>query len=403
MRVLVASRSDGAGGGAGRVADDLAAGLDGAGHRVLRVVRRVPRSGGRPRPWLLPGPPGDVLLRNAVGIDPSGAALVAFAAVRRPQIVHLHDAVVAFGQRAAAQLARRSPVVVTLHDFSAFTGGCLFAGDCLRYAAGCGGCPQVGHWPLSLPVDRTAQTWLANHAFAKRTNVAFVSPSQFMADLARRGAVGGARIEVIANPVDTSTFVAEGRTRARAALGLTERDRVVLFVAFDASDPRKGFADLAVAFDDLARHVPSARLMVVGRSASVVDPLRKHVDRLILRGPLSDPAELASIYLAADVLAVPSHRDNAPCTIAEALACGTPVVAYRTGGIAEMFVDGQHGTLCDANTPAALSAALRAELLVAEHGARRRAAREHAVERFSLRTFVAAHEALYRDLVSTRG
>jgi glycosyltransferase involved in cell wall biosynthesis len=340
-----------------------------------------------------------VLFRNALGIDPSGAALVALTGITRPDVVHMHDTVVAFGYRAARAITRRAALVVTLHDFSAFTGGCLFPGDCVRYETGCGGCPQTGNWPLSLPIDTTARTWQANRQLAREARVAYVSPSRFVANLAQRGALTAVDVTVIPNPVDTEVFTPSEREAARAARGFSSTDRVLLFVAFDVTDPRKGFADLAYAFLRLAQADEHVRLVVAGNLARLPEQLRPFANRVQLRGPVANPADLARLYSASDLLVVPSYRDNAPCTISESLACGTPVVAYDTGGISEMFVDGEHGVLVSERSSDALETALGRALVSQVGQGTRIGCRTFAERRYSRVSFVAEHERLYAELL----
>jgi glycosyltransferase involved in cell wall biosynthesis len=239
-----------------------------------------------------------------------------------------------FSHLALPALCRARPVVWRLDDMWPMTGHCIYSFDCTRWKTGCGSCPIVADYP-SLRRDRTALLWRLKRRAYRRASLTLVAPSRWMAGLTRESPLlDRFPIHVIPNGLDVQVFRPIPRSSAREVLGLDPRKRVVLFGSHMASDRRKGAGLLAEA---LARLAPPSRkdveLLTIGRGspgwdASIPLPVR-HL------GPIRDDALLATIYSAADVYVLPTLADNLPNTLIESMACGTPVVSFDVGGVAE--------------------------------------------------------------------
>jgi glycosyltransferase involved in cell wall biosynthesis len=231
----------------------------------------------------------------------------------------------------AAIAALPKPLAWRLSDEWAYTGGCHYAEGCMRFQSACGRCPVLGS---------DAEPDLSTHgqmpridAFSRRAPV-IVAPSRWIAGRARASrAFAAARIEHIATGVDTAVFTPANRSEARAALGFNASDRVIAFGAAGATeDPRKGFDLLREALAALARRGEADGVQVVlfgtDAAASLPVPARAF-------GHVGDEARLARLLAAADACAVPSRADNLPQVALEAIACGTPVVAFDVGGVGD--------------------------------------------------------------------
>lgn len=254
-------------------------------------------------------------------------------------VVHLHW--IGDNYLPIQQVAKiNAPIIWTLHDMWAFTGGCHYAHDCIQYQSGCGNCPQlITPQPddISRQVNQQkSRSWMANP-------MTIVCPSQWLADCARNSQVLGTKnIHVIPNGIDTSQFKPIDKTSARAAFNLPADKKLVLFGAFGGTDdPRKGFSYLR----DALKRLPEAadvELVVFGAE----QPQNLEVNLPVHQvGRLQDGVSMVLLYAACDVFVLPSMQDNLPNTLLESLACGTPCVAFDTGGIPDLIQHQQNGYL----------------------------------------------------------
>jgi glycosyltransferase involved in cell wall biosynthesis len=260
-------------------------------------------------------------------------------------------------QRFFTKIPSATPVVWTLHDMNAFTGGCHFDLGCGRHAQSCGACPQLGS---SNPRDLTRQIWQRKKAaFARvRNRLHVVAPSQWLARKVRESGMGKSFcVSTIPYGVETEEFAPRDRRTARDLIGIPREATVLLFVGEAVDNRRKGFALLAEALSGL-NHLPDLVLLSVGHGKLSLDvqiPWRHfgHVDHDRI---------LSFVYSAADAYVIPSIQDNLPNTVLEAMACGTPVVGFDVGGIPDMVRLGITGLLAPAGDVQGLRAAI-AELL----------------------------------------
>jgi glycosyltransferase involved in cell wall biosynthesis len=214
------------------------------------------------------------------------------------------------------------PVVWTWHDMWGATGRCGFSDPCSRWQSGCVRCPHKETYPRAW-IDVASREFSAkNDLFLKKRNFRIVTPSHWLRDIAVKRGYDPSRIAVIANPVDTAKFRAIDRNEARSQLQLAETDFIALFVASDCGDPRKGYADFA----EVTRKA-GVKALAIGSPPPAAEPHVSHIGRV------QDQAELNLYYAAADVMLIPTYSDNYPNTVIEAMASGTPVIGYATGGV----------------------------------------------------------------------
>jgi glycosyltransferase involved in cell wall biosynthesis len=164
--------------------------------------------------------------------------------------------------------------------------------------------------------------------------VTVTAPSQWLANLTKE--LTGQECVFLPNPIDLKTFSPGDRATARRRWGLPEEGLVVLAGADSLADPRKGFDLLREAWGEAQRH--GATLALFGRHGE-----NRPGERYL--GNLTSDEEMVAAYQAADLYVHPARMENAPCTIQESLACGTPVAAFAVGGIPEMVVPEKTGFL----------------------------------------------------------
>ncbi len=282
------------------------------------------------------------------------------------------------------------PVVWTLHDMHAFTGGCHYAGGCERFTQGCGACPFLSS---DDPADLSARILERKiAALARRNNrMHIVTPSRWLGREAARSALfRDIPVSVIPYGLETDTFVVHDRQAMRQAFKLPPDLKIILFIAHMVDDPRKGLSYLDEALSRLGPRPDVALLLVGGGNVT----LKSQVHHL-RTGLVSDDATVGRLYSAADIVAVPSLEDNLPNTMLEAMAAGTPVIGFDIGGVPDLVIPGETGWLAPPADGEALSAALAtalgdpAHLAAMGRMARARIEREHTLE---------VQASRYRDL-----
>jgi glycosyltransferase involved in cell wall biosynthesis len=170
-------------------------------------------------------------------------------------------------------------------------------------------------------------------------------------------------ITVIPNPIDLTVWAPCEQAQARALLGLPADPPLVLFGAMGGgADPRKGADLLLDALQRLRSQVAGTplqqlELVVFGQSRPAEPPDLGFP--IHYSGHLHDDISLRLLYVAADVFVISSRQDNLPNTGLEAHACGTPVVAFATGGLVDIIDNQITGVLAKPFDPLSLAAAIR--------------------------------------------
>ncbi len=241
-----------------------------------------------------------------------------------------------------AKLAQ--PLIWTLHDMWPFTGGCHYDKDCSQYVESCGACPQLGS---NKNCDLSRWIWQRKSNTWRDKQITIVSPSVWLAKCASSSSLfRNRRIEVIPNGIDTQRYKPMNRQIVRELLNLPQDKRLILFGAVNAtSAPRKGFNLLQPALQSLCKSEwhDKVELVVIGSSQPENETDLGFKSHYL--GKLSDDISLAQIYGAADVFVAPSIQDNLPNTVLEAIACGTPCVAFKIGGMSDLIEHEKNGYL----------------------------------------------------------
>jgi glycosyltransferase involved in cell wall biosynthesis len=311
-------------------------------------------------------------------------------------VVNLHWVADLLDYRSLPQIAARHPIIWTFHDMNAFTGGCHYSGLCERFVDRCGSCPQL--MTTTNDVDMTRRVLRRKQDVLARippSRLMAVSPSHWLAREARRSALfRNFEVRVIPNGINLQEYRPMDRAEARRRLNLPLDARIVLFVAEQIADRRKGLRLLLKAFQAI-QEIPGLLLVTLGRGGyEAIPPLRsQHL------GSLDDSEDLRAAYSAADAFAMPSLQDNLPNTILESMACGTPVVGFSAGGIGEAVVSGKTGLLAPTGDFSALASSLRC--LLEDQNLQRMLsanARQHVEQEYSIELQARRYAALYREV-----
>ena len=165
------------------------------------------------------------------------------------------------------------------------------------------------------------------------------TPSTWMKNEAQDSQWADHKVEVIHNPVPDSFFVSRDRIACKRALGLNETKATILCIAGNLKEERKGGQILSeILADDLSQKI---EIVLIGNGYSATS----NSENVKFLGFVRDEITLQIAYSAADILLHPAPIDNLPNTVAESMSCGTPVLAFDTGGLPEMVVPEQSGWL----------------------------------------------------------
>jgi len=259
-----------------------------------------------------------------------------------PDVINLHW--VCEGYMQIETLARfNKPVVWTLHDMWAFTGGCHYSENCDRYLDACGACPQL-HSTKEADISRwiwwrKAQAW-------QNLNLTLVTPSHWLAECAKSSSLFEKySVKVIANGLDPEVYKPLDRSQVRDSLNLPRHKQLVLFGAMQGTEDRwKGFPLLVPALQGLSKSGWEDRIELVVFGSSEPENAIDVGFKIHYLGRLEDES-LSKVYAAADVMVVPSRYEAFGQTASEALACGTPVVAFDVTGLKDIVDRHENGYL----------------------------------------------------------
>ncbi len=257
-----------------------------------------------------------------------------------PDIIHLHWVANSFFPIKDFRKFK-TPIVWTMHDMWAFTGGCHYDEACGKYKKSCGSCPVLGskrEKDLSKRLQRKKIK-----SFSKIDKLIINGPSKWIADAAKESAIFQNRKVVnLPNLINVDSFRAIEKGTSRQLLRLPYQNKLIAFGAMNAaSDPRKGFKELHEALNILK--IYNTELIVFG-SSKPKNPIKFNYPVHYL-GKLKDEISLRLVYSAADVVVVPSLQENLSNVIVESLACGSPVVAFDIGGNSDMITHLHNGYL----------------------------------------------------------
>ncbi len=292
------------------------------------------------------------------------------------------------------------PIVWTLHDMWPFTGGCHYSGSCIEYNEHCGYCPFLRKPAKN---DLSNQIFIRKKRIYSNANMSVVACSKWLRSLsAESNLFQGRDVTSIPNPIDTGVFRQMDKNECRISLNLPTDKKLVLFGAANLLDVRKGFRYLIEALTIVKENFPTLsqkiELVVFGKlNENITKQLPFTIHNLNF---VSDQEKLVKIYNAADVFLLPSLQDNLPNTVMESMACNTPVVGFRIGGVPEMVVHEKTGFLAEAKNSLSLATGLYETLFLNDTNRMGMAARERAEELYAESVVASQYLKVYENIIS---
>ena len=261
---------------------------------------------------------------------------------KNADIVHLHNLHGSyFSPFMLPQLTSLKPTVWTLHDEQAFTGHCAYAFDCEKWTTGCGDCPDLNFYP-KIKKDTTEFLLNTKKKIYDMSEFTVVCPSKWLASRAKQSILQNKDIRVIYNGVNEKVFANTDKIEARKALNLPLDKKILMFSASGSiKNPQKGGKYVFESYNRLKNNNNLLFLNIGGGNSS---KLKKNWIDIPY---INDEKILALYYSASDLFIYPSMAETFGLVIAEAMACGTPVIAFNNTAIPEIIDHMQTGYLAE--------------------------------------------------------
>jgi glycosyltransferase involved in cell wall biosynthesis len=313
-----------------------------------------------------------------------------------PDVVHLHW--IEHGMMRFEDIAKiTAPIVWSLHDMWAFTGGCHYDEECGGYKSHCGNCKVLGS-KKDNDLSAKIYQWKLK-VLSRNLNLTVVGLSRWLAQAARQSSLfKNIPIVNLPNPIDTEKFSPLNKSVARDLFNLPHDKKLVLFGAMGStSDPRKGFIKLSSALQNMDAEY--TELVIFGSSKPQVSQGFKQ--KVHYLGQLNDDVSLRVLYSAADVVVVPSLQENLSNAIMESMACGTPVVGFNIGGNGDLIDHQQNGYLANPFDTGDLAKGIEVILNSKKYTEFCQSARNKVLREFDSRIVANQHIDLYEQLIGS--
>ena len=292
-------------------------------------------------------------------------------------------------------LPRSMPLVWTMHDINAFTGGCHYANGCEKFVTHCGACPQIHSQRSQDTAWHTFALKADLYANLDRKRVVLIAASSWMMrEISRSALLGKYRIEHIPYGIDLKVFRPQGHHAIKSAFGIKAHERAILFVSDVINLRRKGSDLFLSAVRELTNKTDVVLISVGNGALPKIDGIRS-----LHLGRIESDFMLSLVYNVADVFVIPSREEGFGLTAVEAIACGCPVVGFAVGGIPDIVEDGQTGYLVKPFEIRELKDAM--EKAIERRDEITTACRAHAERFFSMEQQARAYTKLYGQLLET--
>lgn len=262
-----------------------------------------------------------------------------------PDLIHCHNLHSDFFDlRLLIKLSNLTPTFLTLHDCWTFTGHCVYPYDCVKWQTTCRKCPYPNR---SIQTKRDASKinqWRKSRIY-KKSKLHISAPSIWLTKMAEESILkkGAIEFKTIPNGIDEAVFNPGCKITARNEVGLPQTKKIILFAGGSVSkNPAKGWNNLLILLDDAKskKNFPETDILILGDSFE-----KKVYGNISLKSVnwISSERELVNYYRASDLYLHLANAENFPLSILEAMHCGIPVVASKTGGIPEQIVHEKTG------------------------------------------------------------
>ncbi|MBK2267561.1 glycosyltransferase family 4 protein [Francisella philomiragia] len=310
-----------------------------------------------------------------------------------PDIVHLHW--INGAMLKIEDISKiKAPIVWSLHDNWAFTGGCHVMWSCQRYKNSCGSCPILSS---NNTKDLSNKVFKRKQKAYQQKNMTIVGLSKWLSKTASDSPLLEDKNHInLPNPINTEVYRQFDKKLSRQLWNLPNDKKLILFGAMSAtSDINKGFIHLSEAISRLK--IKDVELVVFGSSKPKNSPQFDFKTHYV--GILNDDVSLSTLYSAVDVTVVPSTQENLSNVIMESLSCSTPVVAFDIGGNSDMIEHHGNGYLAKPFDSSDLANGIEWILNNENYNDLCKNAREKVLKEFDSKVVVQNYIQLYKDII----
>ncbi|GAB2704429.1 glycosyltransferase family 4 protein [Mucilaginibacter koreensis] len=334
-----------------------------------------------------------------------GRSIIYHPDVKAADVIHFHWVNHSFlNPGHLAEIAKlNKPVVWTFHDSNAFTGGCHVRYTCRHFEQQCGNCPLL---KAENPTDESHRIWKQKHNAYQRLPFTVIAPSTWMQQsVSAASLMKGKPVAQIPNTLETDIFKPLDKEAARQQLGIPA-DKFIYLTGFMPSrkDLHKGGAylmeSLQLLKEKLGADAEKVELVIFGNRSTENLPEFPFATQFL--GTINNDEQLALCYAAADAFLIPSLEDNLPYTVMESLACGTPVVAFTTGGIPNMVQHEVNGYLAAYRSSESFMQGMEWVFSHTDTTQLRQQARQTVMEKFSEEVIAVQHIQLYQQVLNAQ-
>ena len=312
---------------------------------------------------------------------------------RKPDILHLHNIHNhTINYRVLFKFIKQYdiPVVWTLHDCWTFTGGCFHFeyNGCYKWKSGCGDCRFLRDVGMAVPIDCTKREYCVKRkCFTGVKHMVLVTPSQWLKNWIEQSYMQEYPVTVINNGINLNNFKP---TYNHTFDDKLDRSKKILLGVASPFGEKKGFSD----FIKLSQIIDKDKYQIVLVGVSD-EQIRKMSDGMVGIKRTDNQVQLAELYSLAYAFVNFTYEDNFPTVNLEALACGTPIICYKTGGATEMLNE-KNGIVLKQGDYIALSEILD-KIEVLRHN--KNIFAEEAHNKYSAEVMAKKYKAIYDEIV----
>lgn len=305
--------------------------------------------------------------------------ITAHPLIKNADLIHFHW-VANFVDYKSFFRRNRKPLVWTLHDENPIYGGVHYKGDILKLSS------------ALLKLEKSYQE-IKKKALVRAQKIWLICPSPWLMNEVLLSDFRGTfkQVTCIYYGIDTEKFKLLDKQKSREQLGFPMQKKLILLICSNLNIHRKGF-DLFCEVTKKVKDDYNVEFIIAGDISSL-PPLK--FSRYI--GAIKDPKKLVQLYNAVDATLIPSREDNLPNVMIESLACGTPILGFKIGGIQNIVEENVDGLLAEnVNADALYDLAIK---FLSIHEFDRQLIRNRAIEKFSNNTQVSKVTKLYQECI----